>query len=203
MISKSVCTLAFVMCAVGPVHGQVERTIYKDDALGVAFAELGAVERVDSTTYRITLQSSGASSVRSAQAQVSASDRLFVDLPGSYGGRLYLDEPTASRFMDNRVLVDSVTTGYASFRREYWAVYAGMGMWDCVINCSAQRDGHFYIVSLIQDRPIGKPGEEMEGKPLSGEALKAKVLTSLRDTTDVIVNKFDALLASVQIHNDR
>ena len=105
--------------------------------------------------------------------------------------------------MDNRVLIDSVTTNYMSFRREYWAVYAGMGMWECVINCTVQRNGRFYIISLIQDRSLGKPGEETEGRPLSAEALKTKAITSLRDTTDVVVKQFDALLGSVQIHNER
>jgi hypothetical protein len=135
----------------------------------------------------------------SAVAEVSVSDRLFVDLPGSYGGRLYLDSPPAGRILPSRVMVDSVVTAGCKFRREYWAVYAGMGMWEGVINCYARVGGRYYIVSLIQATPLGKPGEQVDGKPLGAEELKTRLLSSLRDSTGVLVGRFADLLSSVQI----
>ncbi len=172
---------------------------YYDKALGVAFAKAGTVEKIDTATFRIALQSSETSAPRSALAQLSATDRLFVDLPGSYGGRLYYDEPSASQLMKNRMLEDTVLTGQQNFHRDYWVVYAGMGMWEGVINCYTREAGRYYIVSLIQTVQAGKPGEEADGKPLAAADLQGKVLQSLRDTTNVIVNEFTTILHSVQV----
>jgi hypothetical protein len=207
MIDRPIFTMVLVAFLLCFVHCQNKSYAQQDgsgrfhnDALGITFAKVGTVEKVDSSTYRITLQSSENSPAHSALAQVSATDRLFVDLPGSYGGRLFLDTPSASRLFHNRVLVDSVNTGQQIFRREYWTVYAGMGMWEGVINCSTREGGRYYIVSLVLEMPLGKPGEEINGTPLAAEDLKGKVLNSLQDTTNVIVNEFTTLLTSLQIH---
>ncbi len=173
----------------------------QNNVLGISFAKVGTVVKLDSSTYRITLLSSGTSPAQSTTALVSVSDRLFIDLPGSYGGRVYLDSPSAVPLFKNRVMVDSVNTGRLNFRREYWAVYAGMGMWDCVINSYVRKNGRYYIVSLVQDKMIGKPGEIVDGKPLKAENLKWKVVSSLQDTTNSIVHEFNKLLFSFQIHN--
>lgn len=156
--------------------------------------------KLDSATYSVTLPSSEASADRPAQAEVTATDRLFVDLPGSYGGRLYFDEPAASALMKNRMLVDSVQTGQQHFRREYWAVYAGMGMWEGVINCYTREAGRYYVVSMVQPMQAGKPGEESGDRPLSSDELKAKVVNALRDTTNAAVARFTTMLNSVQIN---
>src|SRR5512135_1754297 len=118
MFRNSLSVLVMV-CLFSPVHAQGEKsalqesgTRLRDDALGVTFAAPATPTKIDSASYSIQLHS--------ASAQVSATDRLFIELPGSYGGRLYLDAPSASRFLENRLLVDSVTTDYVSFRREYW-----------------------------------------------------------------------------------
>ena len=173
----------------------------QNDVLGISFAKIGPVVQLDSSTYTLALSLSDATPAKSATAQVSVSNRLFVELPGSYGGRVYLDSPSAARLLKNRVIVDSVNTGRQNFRREYWVVYAGMGMWDCVINCYVQEKGRYYIVSLVQDKQIGKPGEIVDGKPLKAEDLKLKIASSLQDTTDKVVNKFNQLVSSFQIHN--
>jgi len=210
MIIRLVFALVLGACSLRVVHCQsksiAQRDGYcrvQDAALGIAFAGAGAVEKADSATYRIALGSSENSPAYAALAQVSATNRVFVDLPGSYGGRLHLDTPSASRLIHDRIFVDSVNTGRQKFRREYWTVYGGMGMWEGVINCYTQEGGRYYVVSLVQDRPLGKPGEEVDGMPLTAQDLKGKFLTSLRDTTNVVVKEFTALLMSVQIHDER
>ena len=156
------------------------------------------MQKSGSATYSMTSLSSNSSSLH-ALAEIAVSDRLFVDLPGSYGGRVYLDVPSESRLLQSRTLVDSVSTGRYAFRREYWTVYAGMGMWEGTINCYARVGGRYYIVSLDQIAPLGKPGEDVDGKPLVGELIRAKLLSSLRDSTSELVGRFNTLLSSVQI----
>jgi hypothetical protein len=179
---------------------QTPAGVVHDDTLGVGFAKVGAVAKVDSSTYRVTLPGSDNTTAQPPVAQLTATDRLFVDLPGSYGGRLYFDDPAASRMIQNRMVVDTVQTGEQVFKREYWVVYAGMGMWEGVINCYTQEAGRYYVVSLVQEVPAGKPGEGADDKPLTSEELKAKVLTGLRDTTNVAVAEFTTMLHSVQIN---
>lgn len=180
---------------------EVEAGRISDTVLGISFERVGNVTRTDSSTYTIRLQSSKTSAGRSAFAEVSTSDRLFVDLPGSYGGKLYLDESQRAHLSEDRVWVDTVNTGGLMFTREYWAVYAGMGMWEGVINCYVEKSGKYYIVSMIQDGPLGKPGEVVDGEPLTAAQLRQKVLFSLRDTTDQVITTFNKLLASVEIQN--
>lgn len=173
----------------------------QDDVLGISFDKVGIVTRLDSSTYNISMLSSESSPTNSAFAQVSGSNRLFIALPGSYGGRLYLNSPLTNRLFQNRVMIDSVNTGHLNFHRGYWMVYAGMGMWDCVINCYVQKNGRYYIVSLVQDKPMGKPGEIVDGKPLKAGDLKLKIVSSLQDTTNNIIRKFNKLLSSFRISN--
>ncbi len=170
-----------------------------DEALGIAFNPVGSMQKSDSATYCMMWLSSSRSASHNALAEVAVSDRLFVDLPASYGGRVYLEGLSTSRVLRSRVLVDSVSAGGSTFRREYWTVYAGMGMWEATINCYALVGGRYYIVSLDQTMPMGKPGEEVDGTPLAGEHMNLKLLSSLRDSTDEIVTRFTALLSSVQI----
>jgi hypothetical protein len=172
-----------------------------DNALGISFAKVGEVKKVDSSTYTIALQSPETSSARSALAEVAVSDRLFVDLPGSYGGKLYLDKLPGHRLLEDRVFSDTLNTGQVNFRREYWTVYAGMGMWEGVINCYARQGGEYYIVSLKRDMPLGKPGEVIDGSPLSSAQLKTRLLSALRDTSDATVKAFNKLLTSVEIQH--
>ena len=171
----------------------------QDDSLGIFFKKIGPVLQVDKSTYKIILSSDN-SNVESAAAQVSVSGRLFLDLPGSYGGIVYLDS-SSTDFYRNRIMVDSFKTKNENFIREYWAVYDGMGMWDCVINCYKKVRDEYYILSLIQDKQIGKPGEISEGKSLTSEELKLKIVFSLKDTTEAIIKQFNELVSSFQTSN--
>lgn len=196
--------VAFVLCCVcAHVESNAQqeaRAIFRDDTLGIAFAKIGAVEKIDNATYRIMLPSSDKMQIGTpAIAEVSATDRLYVDLPGSYGGRVYYDTPSATRLFQNRVLIDSVLVGQQNFHREYWIVYAGMGMWESVINCYMQETGRYYIVSLLQEVRAGKPGDDVDGLQLTAEGVQKNVLSALRDTTNTIVGEFTTMLNTVQI----
>ena len=170
---------------------------FQDDNLGISFIKPGNVTQLDKSNFRIILSSNN-SPAESAVARVSVSKRLFIDLPGSYGGKVYLDSAAAS-LLRNRVMIDSFNTGSQKFHREYWAVYAGMGMWDCVINCYNKRKGQYYIVSFVQDKRIGKPGEIFDGKPLTSEDLKLKAISSLKDTASAVIKQYNELISSFQI----
>jgi hypothetical protein len=201
--SLALALVAWSLCNVdGVSRCWAQQTVslrVQDNTLGVAFREIGAVEKIDASTYRMMLISSNAVSPQHAVAEVSASNRMFVNLPGTYGGRFYLDRPSASPHLSKSALVDSVEEGGRAFRREYWTVYAGMGMWEGVISCSARAGGRYYIVSFVQDLPLGKPGEEAGGEVLRGEELQTRCLSSLRDTSNALVRQFLNLLSSVQI----
>jgi hypothetical protein len=200
-MASVLCILCYLQSENTCLSQQPKTPLVRNQAVGIAFSDTGKVEMTDSTTYRIVLPSSGLSPAPPAFAQISVSDRLFVDLPGTYGGRLYLDAPGAARALSSRVLVDSVKTESQTFRREYWIVYAGMGMWEGVINCTTEENGRYYIVSLIQEKPLGKPGEEVEGRPLLAGDLAGRFLRSLRDTSNAPVKEFGRLLGSVQIQH--
>lgn len=208
MIKKVILTLALSTGLLFIANGQNKISVQKnlenriqDKNLGISFAKVGNVVKQDSITYRITLTSSSSYPPQTAIALVTTSNRLFVDLPGSYGGRLYFNSPAGTKFLRNRILADSVNNGHQIFHREYWAVYAGMGMWDCVINNYFQNNGKYYIVSLVQDKQLGKPGEISNGKTLTNEGLKLKALASLQDTTNNIVNEYNKLISSFHIEN--
>jgi hypothetical protein len=208
MIKKLIFTLLIVsswlFCANGQINKAAQSSLnnrIQNKVLGISFSEVGKVSQVDSSTYNIDLSSSDNLSNQSATAQISVVNRLYVDLPGSYGGRLYLDSPAAAKLIKNKLLVDSVDNGQQIFKRQYWAVYGGMGMWDCVINCYTYANGKYYIVSLVQDKMMGKPGEIDNGKQVTSNELKMKIVSSMKDTTNTTVKKFYNLLSSFQVTN--
>lgn len=120
-------------------------------------------------------------------------------MSGSYGGTVYLDTPMAMSVSENLVKVDSVQTDGLWFRREYWAVYAGMGAWEGVINCTAFLNGQYYVLSLHADIELGKPGEVADGKSVSAEQLRARVADVLSDGREPAVRAFNDLLSSFHV----
>ncbi len=173
--------------------------IIKDNVLGISFPEIGKAEKVDSTGYRMVLPATDETSHASPVVTVSVSNRLFVDLPGSYGGRLYLDRYGARRLRRDIAYTDTTESGSVKFVRQYWTVYAGMGMWECVINCYSDESGRYYILSLSSDVTAGKPGEHVGGIRLTSRRLKSRLLSSLRDTSNVALQQFNKLVTSFQI----
>ncbi len=172
--------------------------IVTDQALGITFLRIAPAVKQDGVGYRMHLQGSGGS-LTHATAEVSVSDRPYVDLSGTYGGILYLDDVKADFQLENRVMVDSVTAGGLQFRREYWVVYGGMGGWEGVINCYALHDQHFYHLSLDSDASMGKPGEVVGAGTLIGEQLRMRFATMLQDGREPVVRRFNELLSSFRV----
>ncbi len=176
-----------------------EGKFFKDNALGISFSEIGKVEKIGNTGYKILLGSSDMRYGNTPVARIFVSNEPFVDLPGSYGGRLYINSPAAGRILKDRVFVDTTETDSLKFTREYWTVYAGMGAWETVINCYCTQSGRYYILSLVHDVSAGKPGEYVGGKQITSQEVKARLLKSLRDTTDSAVQQFNQLVTSFRI----
>jgi hypothetical protein len=171
-----------------------------DQTLGISFLRLGQAARQNENGYRMYLQSASGK-IRQAMAQVSVSQRVVVDLPGSYGGMMYLDEPKAKALLKNRVNVDSVTIGGLQFRREFWAVYAGMGAWEGVINCYAFHNGQYYVLSLNAQLTLGKPGEVIDGKRINAEHLRTRLAGILNDNREPVIQRFNDFLSAFQVSN--
>jgi hypothetical protein len=172
--------------------------VMTDKTLGITFLTIGEATRQVENGYSMSLQSTGGR-IRSATAGVSVSRRRFVDLSGSYGGKLYLDDPKARRLLKNRVKVDTVNIGGLRFRREFWGVYAGMGAWEGVINCYAFHKRQYYSVTLNADMTLGKPGEVVEGGKMSAELLRSRLVDVLNDSREPVIQQYNNLLSSFQV----
>ncbi len=171
-----------------------------DQTLGISFLKIGQATGQDENGYRMYLQSASGT-IRQAMAQVSVSQRVVVDLSGSYGGKLYLDDPKAKALLKNRMKVDTVNIGGLSFRREFWAVYAGMGAWEGVINCYAIHNRRYYVLSLNANIILGKPGEVVDGGKISAELLRTRLADILNDNREPVIQKFNDFLSAFQVSN--
>lgn len=210
MYQLSVCIatilVSWVSAALGatqmePASSPTARdTIMTDRNTGVSFLRIGQPAGAGEKRNMMYLQSS-TGRIKLATAGVSISPRLFVDLSGSFGGSVYLDEPNAASLLKNIVDVDTIDIYGLRFRREYWAVYAGMGQWEGIINCSALHNNQYYVLSLNADISLGKPGEVVEGETLNAESLRTRLLEILNDNQESVVRRFYNLLASLQILN--
>jgi len=174
-----------------------DKTI-QDSALGIAFVENGRVEKHTSTGYTIAFQGADAT-MRDATAQILVTTKPFVDLPGSFGGKLYLDTPEAKRLSKDIVKVDSVVVGSLHFRREYWAVYAGMGAWEGVINCTASGNSEYYVLSLHVDLSLGKPGEVQGGGKLDVDGLEKRAVGILSNPESPVIREFQTMVLSFRV----
>lgn len=100
---------------------------------------------------------------------------------------------------ENRVPGDSVVVNGVGFKRDYWAVYAGQGQWETVINCYAYHDGQYYVVSLGHDSMAGKPGEFVNGSRTTKQQMRTGLINSLQDTTNDYVRSFNQILSSFSL----
>lgn len=166
---------------------------------GVSFQKVGQIAASDSSSYSLILGNASPESGTKPVAHISVASQLYVDLPGSYGGKLYYESPDMKNLTASRVQSDSFDNGSVKFTREYWVVYAGMGAWEEVINCYTQQNGRYYIVSFSQDVMLGKPGMEVEGKQITRKEIRAKAIASLTDTTNLALKQFNELLTSIRI----
>ena len=171
-----------------------------EQTAGISFLKIGHPLSNTASEYVMALQSSGGS-IRSATAGVSVSEKRFVYLPGSCGARLYLDDADAQPLLKNRVNIDTVRIAGLQFRREFWAVYAGMGQWEGVINCYAFHNNQFYTLSLNAGVSLGKPGEVVDGVKISGELLRSRMADILNNTQEPVIQMFNDLLSSFRVNN--
>jgi hypothetical protein len=130
---------------------------------------------------------------------VSVSQRPFVDLPGTYGGRYYFSPDSNSEFMSNRYAVEQVTVNKRIFTREYWVVYAGAGSWDTVINCYTKIGQKYYIISLVHEFVSGIPGSVINGRKVSKQEIVDKALKAMHDTNNNFVKAFNSIVSSFSI----
>ncbi|HEY6951357.1 MAG TPA: hypothetical protein VI758_03050 [Bacteroidota bacterium] len=173
-------------------------SIITDRTLGISFVRIGSLTSHQVNNYEMLLQSAEGT-IKRASVKVSVSGKRLVDLSGSFGGMLDLDDPAAKSLLKDRVRVDSVAVGDLCFRREYWAVYAGMGAWEGVINCLALVGSQYYALSMSADLPAGKPGEIANGIKSNAEFLQLRVVDALSDSREPVVQQFNALLSSVRL----
>ncbi len=173
----------------------------KDRTSEVSFLDIGNAHKVDSATYTFKIAVPADTRINSAQAEVAVSNELFVNLPGTYGGRLFLNTAESMKIMKDIIFTDSVEYNQNRFVRQYWVTYAGMGLWEGVINCYLKRGERYYVVSMVQDESLGKPGEGDNFTNNGGESLKMTMLKSLMDSTSITVQSFNKLVASIKIAN--
>ena len=175
-----------------------QENVITDQALGVSFRTIGQSARTAGDEHVMTVQS-GVGIIRSATASVSVSPRPYVDLPGSYGGRLYLDDARANVMIRNIAKIESVEVAGIQFRRELWVVYAGMGQWEGVINCYALHNAQYYDLALNTGISLGKPGEVLDGKAVDAESLRSRLVAILTDAGEPVLQNFNDLLTSFRI----
>ena len=168
-------------------------------APGITLPLNGTIEHPADGVVRERLTPTAQSGVQEAFIDAALAEHPSIDLPGSYGGRLVLDSPAGAAIAESIIRTDLVTTADRTWRREYRAVYAGMGMWDCVIRCYSDVDGRDLSVTLVQTMTAGKPGEEVNGAPLRTESVRATLLTRMQDATSPAVQRLTALLGSLSI----
>lgn len=171
----------------------------EDRGMNLSFLNIGNARKVDSTTYSIDIEASD--NVRRASIEIAVTGALFVNLPGTYGGRLFLNPSTPGQVMKSLVLSDSVWLNQNKFERQYWVSYAGMGLWEGVINCYRKENGKYYVVSLVQDESLGQPEKKVDSGSGTFEFLQMKMLKSLLDTTSVTVKLFNRVAGSLKIVN--
>ncbi|HEY9166540.1 MAG TPA: hypothetical protein VIS48_10305 [Candidatus Kryptonia bacterium] len=159
----------------------------------------GTLDEHNGNECAIRLPSSSKGDIDRAYVRVFVGQRPFVYLPGTYGGSYYFDNKSGDRMMSNRVAGDSLIVNGLKFARDYWAVYAGHGEWETVINCYAYDDGQCYVVSLEHDSRIGMPGEIVNGIKITRDQLRNKLVNEMRDTTSMYVKSFSGILGSFSV----
>jgi len=199
-------TVFFGWLVTTSVNAQVDGTrspalrdnIVTDRSFGISFLEAGQPIASTKNGYTMSLESpTGA--VRQATAAITVLPRPTVDLPGSFGGILYLDDPNAKSLLADVVRIDTVNINGLQFRREIWAVYAGMGAWEGVINCYAFHNYQYYSLRLQADISAGRPGEFVDGEQTSAETLRSRIADVLSDPRESVVQQFNALVSSFRV----
>ncbi len=170
---------------------------YVDQTYGFKVQYEGTITDRGNGEYVINLPSSAGQA--GSRVHIFVAQRPFVYLPGTYGGKCYFDDGNNRHLSADRTAGDSVNVNGLEFARDYWAVYAGMGQWETVINCYALHNGQYYVVSLEHDFLTPKPGEIVNGSPIPKEQIRARLIGALHDTTNSYVRSFNEILGSFSV----
>ncbi len=179
-----------------PISDQT--AVYESSYYGFRFTYRGTLTEQSKDNYLIDLPT-GADENFGSQVHIFVDQRPFVLLPGTYGGKFYFGDNRTSKILEDRVSGDSVNVNGLRFARDYWAVYAGHGQWETVINCYAFHGGQFYVVSLGHNVSTVMPGEIINGSRMTKQGIQNELIDALRDTTNDSVKSFEKILQSFSI----
>ena len=171
--------------------------VYASSIHGFKFQYEGTLTERDKDEYVIKLPANASGDGAESFVHIFVDARPFVYLPGTYGGKYYYSEAKDSRVTENRIPDDSVSVNGVRFARDYWAVYAGQGQWETVINCYAFHEGQYYVVSCVHNFLTAMPGETVNGVRTSKQQIRTKLINALHDTTNDYVKSFNQILGSV------
>ncbi len=172
--------------------------VYTSNTHGFTVSYDGTLVQRGNDEYVIKPAASNGTNDRN-EVHIFVTQRPFVYLPGTYGGRYYFDAGKNPNTNSDYVSGDSVTVNGLRFAQDYWAVYAGMGQWETVDNCYALHNGHYYTISLTRDFKTAMPGEKVNGVAASKTQMRAGLIEKMRDSTDVYVKSFNQILKSFSI----
>ncbi len=173
--------------------------VYASPTYGFKVQYQGTLAESNKSEFVITLPSSTAQSGNAGKVRIFVAQRPFVYLPGTYGGKYYFSGNNTGITASDRVRGDSVDVNGLVFARDYWAIYAGMGQWETVINCYALHDGQYYVVSLSHDFVTPKPGEVINGSRVTKHQISASLIGALQDSTNGYVKSFNHILESFSL----
>lgn len=175
--------------------------VYVDSSYGFKVQYEGTLSERSKDEYVIKLPPPADAKEVGSYARIFVSQRPFVYLPGTYGGRYYFNDDKTSRILSDYVHADSVSVNGLRFARDYWAVYVGQGQWETVINCYAFHSGRYYTVSLGHNFLTGMPGEIVNGSRITKQQMWTRLIDTMRDTTNGYVKSFNQILGSFSITN--
>ncbi len=173
-----------------------ETHVYVDSSYGFKVQYAGTLVQKNRDEYVIQLPSTSTRSNSGGEVHIFVSQQPFVYLPGTYGGRYYFPNDGTDRTSSDRVPGDSVIVNGQSFARDYWAVYAGQGQWETVINCYVFHNGQYYVVSMLHNFLTGMPGEIVNGTRITKKQMRASLIEKLHDPANAYVSSFNQVLES-------
>jgi len=173
---------------------------YHNPSYGFKIRYFGELEEQNPKQVVIKLPKFEEDQVPQSYITISVEKQPFVDLPGTYGGRLYLNTDSPSALLQDRYVVEHVVINGLAFIKEYWLVYGGMGNWDTVINCYTKQNGRYYVISLHYPFLSGVPGKVVNGRKISKGELITKGLKAMHDNNNDYVQAFNTVLSSFSIN---
>lgn len=195
----------FILLFSVPVNAQTQRagkghmSVLENRAYGFTIMYQGTLVKRGQNDFVIELPQAASTGESRGRVSVFVSAQPFVYLPGTYGGKYYFESGTGGDVGPDFVPGDSITVNGIGFAQDYWAVYAGQGQWETVDNCYAFHDGRYYIISMNRDFLTGMPGERVNGATAGKPELRARLFSTMRDTSNVYVKSFNQIVNSFSI----